>query len=86
MKLNSHKTGLVFGALLGLDHLVWSILVAAGWAKPLLDRMLGLHFINVSYSLNPFSAGKALLLIIVTSVVGYIAGYIFAALWNWLHG
>ncbi len=82
MELNSHKTGLAVGSFFGLWHLIWSLLVALGLAKPLIDFILGLHFIQYSYSLAPFSLGTAALLVIITALVGYVAGWVFATLWN----
>lgn len=81
-EVNKNSAGLAFGMFFGLAHLVWSILVALNWAKPLVDWILGLHFMQLSYSMAPFSFGTALLLVVVTFVVGYIFGFLIAALWN----
>ena len=34
--INSIKAGITFGALLGVSHLSWAMLVALGWAQPLM--------------------------------------------------
>lgn len=80
--LNPHKVGLTFGALLGLWHAMWSLLVALGVAQTLLNFILGLHFLNVSFSVNEFQIGTALTLVAITSVIGYVMGYIGGAVWN----
>ena len=83
--LNAHKTGLVLGILLGGWHLAWSLLVAIGWAQPLMDFVFELHFIRPIYVIEAFSPSRAILLIVVTTGLGYAIGVCAAALWNWLH-
>ncbi|MEK6850410.1 MAG: hypothetical protein AABX85_02455 [Nanoarchaeota archaeon] len=81
-KLDRNKAGLALGLLFGLLHLGWAVLIALGWAGPLMDWILGLHFIKLSYALTAFNAGTALVLITVRFVVGYIGGWILACIWN----
>lgn len=81
-----HQTGLAFGGFLALFHALWALLVLLGIAEPLLDWILRLHFFEMSYELAPFSFGNALLLVIVTGIIGYIFGCVFGWLWNMLHG
>ena len=78
------KAGLSVGAVIGLWHLVWVSLVAAGWAKPFMDFVLKLHFIELEYQLAPFLPGTAALLVAITFAVGFLFGSVFAAVWNWL--
>lgn len=80
--LNVRRTALSLGLFVGFMHLVWSILIALGWAKPLADFILNLHHIQLSYDIAPFSLGTAVMLIILTFVVGYVLGFIFATGWN----
>ena len=77
-KLNPHRVGIVLGGLYGLWHLTWSLLVLVGLAKPFLDFILSLHFLQVTYTVAPFNALKALGLIVVTSALGYVLAW----LWN----
>lgn len=83
-KLHSHKLGLILGTVMGLGHTAWSFLVAIGWAKPLIDWVLSLHFINISYSLEAFNLTNAVVLVGITAVWGYVVGYVFAIIWNWM--
>ena len=83
--INPNKAGLVLGSFLGAWHLLWSILVASGWAQALVDFLFWIHFIKPVYVIDNFSPGRALLLIAITSAVGYAFGYTFAILWNRLH-
>ena len=81
-EVNPHRLGLVLGGLYGLWHLTWSLLVVIGLAKPLLDLVLRLHFLQVTYTVASFNVVTALGLIIVTSAVGYLMGYVLGLLWN----
>lgn len=83
-KLHPHKIGLILGTVIGFGHAAWSLLVAMGWAKPLMDWVLSLHFITLSYFLEPFSLTNAVMLVAFTAVWGYIVGYVFALIWNWM--
>ncbi len=80
-----HKVGMVLGGALGLFHTFWSILVALGWAQPFLDSIFTLHMIVPVYQVMPFSLTLALILIVTTSIVGYIIGYVFSMIWNLCH-
>jgi hypothetical protein len=83
--INKHKVGLALGSLAGTLHAAWSLLVAVGWAKPLMDFFYGLHFMNNPMMVQEFSVGNAILLILVASLVGYAAGWLFGSFWNRLH-
>lgn len=83
--VNSHKVGLVLGGVLAIWHAIWALMVLFGVAKLFLDWIFGLHFLNFTYSINPFAIGKAILLIIVTGIIGYIFGFIIGWLWNMTH-
>lgn len=80
--MDKNKVGLTLGALFGLGHLLWSLLVAVGLAQPLLDWDFSLHFLNNPFSVSGFSLTTAVILIVVTSVVGYVVGWAFAYLWE----
>jgi DMSO/TMAO reductase YedYZ heme-binding membrane subunit len=83
--VNPHKAGLLLAALLGAWHFLWAILVAAGWAQTVLNFVFWMHFIKPPYTVGPFSAGIALVLVLVTATSGYIAGYILGIVWNAIH-
>lgn len=85
VNLNPHKTGAALGLLLGLWHAFWSFLVGIGAAKPLLDLILKLHFLNFSYAVASFSLAKAVGLVVLTTLVGYITGHVLAWSWNWVN-
>jgi hypothetical protein len=85
MQLNKNKAGLMFGGFLGAWHLLWGILVATGAAQAFLDWIYWLHFLNNPFTVAAFDVVRALTLIVVTAVIGYVIGWFCALLWNCLH-
>ena len=83
--INPNRAGLVLGALLGSWHLTWAVLVAVGFAQPLIDFLFWIHFIKPVYAVEPFEIGRAVILVLVTACIGYVVGLAFALLWNRLH-
>ena len=79
------RTGLALGALIGLWHLSWSMLVAFGWAQPFIDFAFWMHFLKPPYVVQPFNFATAAVLLVVTLSLGFVIGSIFAVLWNWIH-
>lgn len=79
------KTGYVVGAFIGGWHLVWSILVALGWAQALINFILWMHMINLPYVVGAFDFTAATTLVVVTAISGCVFGYLFALLWNRMH-
>lgn len=83
---NSHKVGLVLGALLGGWHAVWSLLVLSGFAQTIYDFVLWAHMIHLPIIIGPFDIAAALTLVVVTAVSGYVIGYTASLVWNRIHG
>ena len=83
--LNVGKTGLVLAIVLAGFHLCWSVLVASGWAQPVIDFVLWLHFIKPIYVMEPFELARAAMLVAMTAVVGFAIGAAFACVWNKMH-
>ncbi len=83
-QLDPLRSGLVFGSLFGLWHLCWSLLVAMGWAQPVIDFVFWMHFIKSVYVVQPFNPLTAIVLIVVTAFLGSIIGFIFGVFWNWI--
>ena len=81
-KLHPNTTGLLFGAFFGLWHLVWALLVASDLAQGFLDWMYSIHFLENPFFVAPFDLMTAVTLVVVTSFVGYMVGWVFASLWN----
>lgn len=81
-KLQSHEAGLTLGTVLGVFHMIWSLLIAGGFAQPLLDFVFMLHRIKPVYQILPFDFLLAVGLVLVTACIGYVIGYAFAVVWN----
>lgn len=82
---NPNKIGLVIAALMGGWHLLWSLLVLAGWAQPIIDFIFWTHMIRPVYVVKPFDIAAAITLVIVTAVMGYVFGFVGALIWKKLH-
>jgi polyferredoxin len=83
--ISKSKAGIVVGSLTGLWHLIWSLLVALGLAQLVINWIFRLHFIQPPYTITAFNFGTAFILIAVTFVSGFVLGWLFGAIWNWLH-
>ncbi len=83
MKLSKSRLGLVFGVLLSAAHLGWLVMVLTGVAETVLDWVLEMHFMSFTYSILDFNYLSALLLLVMTFVAGYVAGFVLAAVLNW---
>lgn len=87
--MNTHispvKAGAALGVLFGGVHVVWAVLVALGWAQPLLNFVLWAHMLVVPSLVKPFDFTAAVTLVIVTTVIGYVVGYCFALAFNRVH-
>jgi hypothetical protein len=81
-RISPAKAALSIGLVLGLYHLSWVTLVVLGAAKPVMDFVLKLHFIKLSYEIAPFVASTAASLVALTFAVGAVFGLVFALIWN----
>ena len=82
MQIDKNKTGLTFGFLISSLHLFWSLLVVFGLAQGLLNFIMDVHMLDIPITVMPFSLVKAVELIIITFVVGYVFGWLMAFFWN----
>jgi hypothetical protein len=85
-RIDPVKTGLAFALFLGGWHALWSALVAAGLAQWLIDFVFWIHFMKPVFMIEAFDGLRAVILIGVTAAVGFAFGWIFAVLWNRVHG
>lgn len=84
-RISPPKTSVAVGTVIGLWHVMWVTLVGMGWAKPVLDFVLRLHFIQFDYALAPYSALVAGELVLLTFSIGAVLGFAFALVWNSLN-
>lgn len=82
--MNTHRVGLTTGIFFALLHLGWVALVATGSASQIISWLLRLHFITEHYTIQPFEASTAALLVGVAFVSGYLLGFIFTSIWNFV--
>ena len=83
--MNRHKVGLALGAFAGLVHLVWEVLISLGLAQGLMNFIFTMHSLNNPYTVMPFDLSRAVSLVILTSIIGYIVGSVFALILNKIH-
>ncbi|MEM2916651.1 MAG: hypothetical protein QXT19_04835 [Candidatus Woesearchaeota archaeon] len=80
-KLKPNKVGLALACLVVAYQLVWILAVAIG-KQPLLDWILGVHFLADGLKVAPVTIGKAIVSLLIHFVAGYILGWLFATIWN----
>jgi hypothetical protein len=44
-----------------------------------------MHFIKAVLIVDPFTIGRAVILILITATIGYCIGFLGAVVWNRLH-
>lgn len=71
------RTTLIGGLCLSSLHLFWVLLVATGWAQPLMDLIFRLHMLSPPFQVQPFDAGLAAGLIALTFLIGSFYGAVF---------
>ena len=83
MALSANKVGLTLGTLLALVHIIWAILVRLGFGDNILGGLMRLHFVSFPAAMGPFKIGTAIFLVVLTFIVGYVVGWLFAFIWNY---
>ena len=81
-RVHPHSLGLAFGIFLPFWHVVWSLMVLLGVAQKFMNFIFKVHMISPAYKVLAFSWGYALLLIVVTAVIGYAFGWVLGFIWN----
>jgi hypothetical protein len=82
---NEKKIALTVGLFAGVVHLIWTLFIIIGFAQPLLNFIFWVHMVDNPYIVTGFTFSQSIMLIIATFAVGYIAGLIFAKVWNAIH-
>lgn len=72
------KAALIGGFTLSALHACWILIVASGWAQPLLDFIFELHMLNSPFIVQPFSIVLSVELIVLTFVIGAFYGIVFS--------
>ena len=72
------KIALIGGLTLSALHACWVIIVASGWAQPLLDFIFKLHMLNSPFVVQPFNMLLSAELLALTFVIGAFYGLVFS--------
>jgi len=83
--MHKKKVALVVGSFTALLHVIWGLAIAFGLAQSWIDFVYNLHSLNNPFVVMPFDLMRTLGLIVVTFIIGYVVGYIFAIVWNKFH-
>jgi len=75
-QLNGHQVGLTLGILFGLLNIGMALLFRAGFNQ---ETMMGGRFQGMM-----IGAGLSLTGIVISFICGYIVGWLFTVIWNWL--
>ena len=81
-RIQPARAGLAAAITLGALHALWAVLVALNGAQPVTDFLYRLHFIEPTYTVQPFRIITAISLVLFTSAVGYATGMTFGFVWN----
>ncbi len=83
-KLHPHSLGVAAGSTAALLHALLALLVATmpDVTQKLINLDVALHFMKMDVTLQPFSAGGAVALIVLAFCIAYIVARIFAAVYN----
>ena len=82
IELDNTHVGLSFGGFFVLIHAAWSLTVGLGFGQTLVDLFHSMHFLTGMSTVAGFSLGAMITGLPMAFVSGYVAGWIFAAVWN----
>lgn len=68
--MNLWQKSIIGGLFLSLFHFLWILLVAAGWAQPVMDFVFKLHMLNSPFTVQPFDIQLAIGLLAITFLAG----------------
>lgn len=89
--VDANRLGIVGAAVMAAWHAVWIVMHAAGVGQGVMDFIFRIHGLKSDVVLEPFHAGMAALLLVVTAVTGYVTLAAGGLIWNclgagWLPG
>ena len=85
--IDKNKLGLTFGLFFAIVHAFWAFMVAIipNQLQSFLNWIFNIHFLEPVWNLIVFNIFDAMLLVIMTFIVGYILGWVFAWVHNLYH-
>ncbi len=85
MKTDKHQLGLKFGLVTAVLHLIWVVAILVGVAESFMDWTMSIIFVEFPYTIIDPTITGTIALMALTFVLGYITGWLLAAIWNWLN-
>ena len=76
------QLSMISGFSLASLHICWALLVAIGWAQPVIDFIFKLHMLSSPFQVQPFELPLALGLIGITFLIGCFYGIVFFVMKN----
>ena len=71
------RTSLTGGLCLASFHMLWALLVFAGWAQPFIHFILQLHMMDLPLTVQPFQLSRAVGLVVLAFLAGCFYGMVF---------
>ena len=83
-KLHGRSVGVAVGTFGAVMHAAWALVVGTmpDVAQKFINFHFAMHFLTAPFTIQQFSWGGAIALVVYAFVVGYIVGRIFAAVYN----
>jgi len=85
-ELNKNNIGLSLGIIFVAIHVLWFIILVAGFGQHFLSWIIETHFIKINIEIIEFNLFLGIMTLIRAFVVGYITGWLFAFIYNKLQG
>lgn len=82
--INEVKLGFTVGIFAALMHAIWALTVFAGVAQGVLDWVFPMHFLNNVYSVIGFNFLVAIALTVMAFIGGFVMGWLFGFIWNYI--
>jgi hypothetical protein len=85
-KISKNRAGLAVGLFVAIIHAIWALVIAIApeAMQKGLNWIFPMHFINNVFQVIDFNLANAIILVVMAFVGGYIFGWLFAVIWDWL--
>lgn len=80
--MSPFQLSMISGFSLASLHICWALLVAIGWAQPVIDFIFKLHMLSSPFKVQTFELPLALGLIGITFLIGCFYGIVFSVMKN----
>jgi hypothetical protein len=85
-KISKNRLGLTLGIFFALIHAVWAIVISImpSATQTMLNWVFMLHFLDPIYKITAANLINGLMLVILTFISGYVVGWVFAGIYNFI--